>query len=213
MIFIQLIALVMENQINKIHSLSFANISDEPLDLSLRKNQRHLERERENSDGPIKRYKVMAKLWQTREVMRPQESLQSIVSDRQRSEMNAVPVADITPEPLPVQSSKKDRENDHVMKNLVSRDSSKVSQPPKKRNRFTTTELFVLEKVFEVKMFVTAREIEEVARLLDIENYRVSNWNTFQFKNRKSILVPPTDQTLVSSSPSEMEKRESLGKR
>lgn len=165
----------MENQINKIHSLSFGNISDEPLDLSLRKNQRHLERERENFDGPIKRNKVMAKLWQTREVMRPQESLQSIVSDRQRSEMNAVPVAVITPEPLPVQSSEKDRENDHVMKNLVSGDSSKVSQPPKKRNRFTTTELFVLEKVFEVKMFVTAREIEEVARLLDIENYRVSN--------------------------------------
>ncbi|KZS13709.1 Ftz-like protein [Daphnia magna] len=173
----------MENQINKIHSLSFANISDEPLDLSLRKNQRHLERERENSDGPIKRYKVMAKLWQTREVMRPQESLQSIVSDRQRSEMNAVPVADITPEPLPVQSSKKDRENDHVMKNLVSRDSSKVSQPPKKRNRFTTTELFVLEKVFEVKMFVTAREIEEVARLLDIENYRIKHW--FQARRQK----------------------------
>ncbi|XP_057381201.1 homeobox protein HMX3-like [Daphnia carinata] len=162
----------MENQINQ--SLSFANLSDEPLDLSLRKNQR--ETENDNPDVSVKRLKVTAKLWQTREVMRPQVSLQRIVSDRQRSEMNAVEA--ITPESLP-----KDREKDRGTKDLDSRDSSKVRHPPKKRKRFTITELFVLEKVFEVKMFVTPREIQEVARLLDIENDRIKHW--FQARRQK----------------------------
>ncbi|KAI9552843.1 hypothetical protein GHT06_020725 [Daphnia sinensis] len=185
-------ALVMENQTRENHSLSIANISDEPLDLSLRNTPHHRERERENSDGPIKRQKVIAKLWQTREVLRPQEFLQWIGSgsmsdakETQRSAMKADPIVAITPEALPksIQLNDNNREKDLGRKDLVSGDSSRAPQPPKKRKRFTITELYVMEKVFEVKMFVTSREIQEMARLLDIEFYRIKHW--FQARRQK----------------------------
>lgn len=176
----------MENhlgQIVLIHRLSFANTVtfDKPLDLSLPKNQRYHGKENDSSHVPIKRQKVMARLWQTREVMWSEGSAQPFVSDSKPGggKTNGAPVMAITPESIPmiVKSNDGNQRKDHGLKDLISGDLGRGSQP-KKRNRFSITQLFLLEKVFEIRMFLRPSETQGLARLLDVEECRVSNSNT-----------------------------------
>jgi hypothetical protein len=126
-------------------------VSDEPLDLSMKNNRL----EKENFvRGPLviqpntmQQNVVVSRTWQTNVVVRSQESAQQ-VQQLEKVNVQPTPKASILP-----------------------------SLPPRtKRLRFNRFQINFMEQIFEIKKLLTAAEISETARLLNVKDFQVSGW-------------------------------------
>ncbi|EFX84288.1 hypothetical protein DAPPUDRAFT_315002 [Daphnia pulex] len=121
-------------------------ISDEPLDLSMKKSRHEMEYVRgplvvqPNTLQPPK--VVVARMWQTNVVIR------SLIESPQQVQHSEV----AKEKPIPNKAQ------------------------PRKRFRFNHYQIGIMERVFEIKKFPSSAEIIETANLLGATEHQVRNW-------------------------------------
>lgn len=142
-----------------------------------------------NFSTVLQYYLTAARLWQTSEVIRCQETQQRVETDSEANEAGedghasdtttavVAAVAAATESSMPVQSqpNNKRRKKDHMVAELASGDSANGSRPRKTRTTFTGKQLFELERIFEQKKYLSSNERQEVARLLNVTGSQVSS--------------------------------------
>lgn len=150
-----------------------------------------------NFSTVLQYYLTAARLWQTSEVIRCQESQQRVETDSEANEAGddghasdttaavvaAVAAAAAAESSMPVQSqsNNKRRKKDHLAAVAAAAelaasagDSANGSRPRKTRTTFTGKQLFELERIFEQKKYLSSNERQEVARLLNVTGSQVS---------------------------------------
>lgn len=148
-----------------------------------------------NFSTVLQYYLTAARLWQTSEVIRCQESQQRTAeTDSEPNEMGddghqsdtaaavvaavaaAAAAADSAVAPIQSNNTKR-RKKDHnnlAVADLGAGAGSDGSRPRKTRTTFTGKQLFELERIFEQKKYLSSNERQEVARLLNVTGSQVS---------------------------------------
>ena len=152
-----------------------------------------------NFSTVLQYYLTAARLWQTGEVMRCQESQQRAETDSEANDggddvhgtdqsaavaaaVAAAAAAAAAESGLAVQSqpNNKRRKKDHAAADLAqSGDVANGARPRKTRTTFTGKQLFELERIFEQKKYLSSNERQEVARLLNVTGSQVGSCLVF----------------------------------